>query len=190
MLNYRTRLFVGIQHQNIFVDIFAKDFGEEPILSGNGKPAFFQYALGANIVLGNVSIQRACLDFLQKFSQRLGGDAVAPVSFSKPVTDLAFTQLFEANDIPGHLSIKENGLDLNSLIGQDLFPVRHKAVPGSRREASHLNRFGVKLLFIKDGEVRFKHVAEVNLVWHKPRFNYIFAHAGAAMPLRWTTQST
>ncbi len=83
------------QFQNGFFDLFAACVGKRLVIAGNRESAFFQHAERGEIVPGSTRILRAHLYLTQELRQRLGGDALAPVFFSDPVSDFGVAEPFK-----------------------------------------------------------------------------------------------
>jgi hypothetical protein len=96
-----------------------------------------------------------------EFSQRRGGDALAPEVSSDPVADQSLVGLLVAGDEAGQLAVDDDCLVERVRIGEDSRrPVGHEGIAVSRRERGHGRGDGIALVLEEDGQVAFFDVAQ------------------------------
>ena len=159
-----------LQFQNKTLDLFAAPIGKIAVLSIDYEPALFQNTAGCNIMFGNMRIKGARLYDIQKFRERLRGNALTPEFLSNPVADFPFDSKLEADNVAGDLSIEEDSLCYDGVISHDLCPMRHEGVPVPGGKGSHRGCIRVELVLEENGEVRFCYSAEEDFTGHVNHF--------------------
>ena len=115
-------------------------------------------------MLRDAGVQGSHFHKAQELGQRRAGNTPGPVFFPEPVADLAFAGLLPIDDVAGHLTLKDDGLENTSLLSPAFCPVRHECVARPAGKGSHTNRFRVELLLEEGGEVAFLDFAESDFV--------------------------
>ena len=109
-------------------------------------------------MFGDMGVQGTGFYLTKKRGKRPGGDALAPVFPAKPVADLSFAKLIEANDVSGHKTVEDDGLLGYHFVDQDPGPMRHEgfSIPGVK--GGHLGGLRVEMMLKEDGEVSCGHI--------------------------------
>src|SRR5688572_19553253 len=124
-------------------DVLAFDAAQLGLLLAQDlEAALLEDADRADVVLGDVRVERAIALLVEEDLQRSRGDSPAPVLAADPVADLALAGDVEAADVAGHAAVEEDRAS-HALVGEDLRPVRDEGVAVAWRKRRHSRRLGV-----------------------------------------------
>ncbi len=125
------------------------------VFSLDGEAALFQHAKRADVVVGDVGMQRADGNQLEKQGKSFGGKALPPETLAKPVPDVVLIVLSPAHDVARYLPIEnDDALDDRSIL-EHLAPMSHVSVMDPGRNVRHLNRNRILLVIKEDEQIVF-----------------------------------